>query len=232
MRTVFNGTPSPDLQKGPVDELAWKVWSSDHLEIEFRLAKFGRYPVVHCICRPRRVVIATSYEDRFDFVLDCNFYQFANLDSTYPKTARLFHNTFSDKRDDVYVTRAIEPYSREIHWFLAIEYECTSPIDFRADELSVVLEKNEKIIELAFALVKVGDDLVDDLNVSTLGAIGRSIMKENKKILKVLVGNVLGDIAEKPKWIELMTKVREWEEKIEAHKERFCISDLYSAFTK
>jgi len=232
MRTIWNDKAGTDMEIGPVPMIAGKAWNSKHFEFEFRIGD-DEFTVVHCLIRNGKFILGISCESLFDFVYDLNLIEFTGMDAAFPKSARLFKNAFAKEKDDVYVTRAIEPYSKESHWFLIFEHKIGKDIDFKKGGVADVISDNEGIAESAFNLRGVAlEAIVDVLSTSTGKIIRRTFMQANKRILTGLISGVTGSFVNTPEWVEFATSVVEWGEKIEAHKNRFCVTELYNAFTE
>lgn len=230
-RSIFNGQKGASLSSRGGDQIRYKIWNESHLEFEFNLSKYDRYPVLHYLIRPnRKFVLGGSVEHLFDFVLDWNFIRFSNLDAGFPGTAKIFENTFSEKREDVFLSRAIEPYSGENHWFVCLQGANHGPDYVSYSDSDRALDKNDELGSMSEFLITLGDKLLDDLNPSTIGAIFRGINWANKKIVAPAL--LKGIFGEPPKWVEFFEKGVDLNEKIKVYSDRFCVDDLRDAFAK
>jgi hypothetical protein len=233
-RSLYNFERGSDLVKTEEEVFRFKLWSPVHAEFELYNPPSGRASVLHYLIRPeKKYVIGGSLVDMYDEFLTWSFSDFVNLDAGFPLTARLFASTFSGERKDAFLSRAIEPYSGEVHWFL-----CAEGDNFGSDKLteSVIeqeLEKNKTLPEHMAGIVLLADKIIDDLNPSFLQTLWRGIGWGNRKIvIPALLGQISDRIASTPKWVEMAERVADLGEKINSYENRFCVDDLYNGFAK
>ena len=229
MRTLINSNKSSNLSDTEVPFIKSKLWSPKHMELEFQIDKSGRYPVLHMLAtEPRNIVVGGSVETLFDFVLDMDFGQFTNNLGTYPKTEMLFKNTFDKNRNDGFLSRAIEPYSKELHWFLCVEVVTTEPISFSRSNFTELMERYEELFSAQTGIIELTDNLMDDLNPSTLQTIVRGFLTGAAQGAQIY----FDQFADPPKWLEALKEAADWSEKIGAYSDRFCRDEFYQAFTQ
>lgn len=231
-RSLYNTERSSSFVKTEVEDLSIKLWNPKHLELEIFHSASGRVPVLHYVIRPHsKYVIAGSLVDVFDEFLTWSFSDFTDLDAAFPLSAQLFAQTFSNRRQGAFLSRAIEPYSHEIHWFLCIEGNNIGPDVLNQSNLGDVWGKNDSLPEYTRGLVLLANKILDDLNPSRLQTMFRGIGWANRKIvIPALLGEVSDRIASTPKWLEIMKGVIEENEKISAYQNRFCVDDLHDVF--
>lgn len=232
LRTLFGAAKGTGMTEVG-DGVAFKLWSPNHLELEFAHAN-GRVPVFHLLLRnDGTYVLASSLEDRFDVFLDWSVVRFSTMDAAFPVCAELLRNHYLRKRERPFVTRAIEPYSKALHWFLCVEAPNPGKQALVASDVVDFLEGDKRLPEFVPGLALLGDRVLDDLNPSTLQVILRGVGWANRKILGPFI---LGEIGERigtaPKWVEFLEKVADGHEALRVYESRFCVDDLREALLR
>jgi len=177
------------------------------------------------------LLLGGSFEDKLDFIFGLSFFEFDNLDMVCPKVAHLLENTHKGKRHDGFVTRAIEPYSGKVHWFLLTEIGNPGPTAFSVSTANSFF-RDGSIKSNSMTLVVLGDELLDDMQPSAWRSIWQGVKKGVGMYASHKAGGLVEHFIYKPKLIEAMEKVNEAGEKIEKYRASFLKSDLYDVFTK